>query len=133
MKKYNFTLIVVLAMATMMFASCTKEDNLLVGTWEMKNPSTYYGDYINTRTFSSNGNYTERVIQSEGMYSEGYNSTYKGTYSYDEDSRILVMSISEINGESHYSTRTRYVHTLTETKLVLLDLSDGTSMTFTKK
>lgn len=120
-------------MVVTIIVGCSKEDNPLVGTWEMKKNSTYYGDYTNIRIFSSNGNYSERVIQSEGMYSEGYNSTYKGTYSYDEDSRILVMSISEINGESHYSTRTRYVHTLTETKLVLLDLSDGTSMTFTKK
>lgn len=122
MKRNVFFIIAILTLLSC--ASCIKEDdeNLLVGTWKrstniymkLGEDGSYYS-YIDPDPYSADGQYR------------------KGSYSYDETTKTMVIDIYAIPNHNNASTRTYYVQTLTSSTLVLLDLSNGEAYSYSKQ
>lgn len=104
----------------------------LVGTWERR-----YGTYqTETLVLGRDGSY-KCIDYMEGHYSknkyyESSTDTDKGSFSYNDATKILVINITNRNGSSCSYTRTYMVHTLETTKLVLLT-TDGDSYYYNRK
>ena len=105
----------------------------LVGSWERKY-STYQTE---TLTFGRDGRY-ESIDFCEGYYYKdkwhtSTKYTYKGSYSYNDATKTLVINITSQNGSTNNPyTKTYIVHTLNATTLILIN-SYGDSQYFNRK
>ena len=104
----------------------------LVGTWTRQ-----YGTHqTETYVFGRDGSF-ELIDVTEGHF---YNNKYysstthskKGSYAYNEATKILVINITTQDGSNMPYTQTYTVHTLDASKLVLID-SYGNSRYYNRK
>lgn len=105
----------------------------LVGTWVQE----YGSGQTETVTFGRDGsyiciNYTPGMYINNKWYSAS-TQTRKGSYSYNEATKLLVVNIVAVSGSNGAYTRTYLVHTLDATTLVLIDSSYGDSYYYNRK
>ena len=94
----------------------------LVGTWER----SYGSGQTDILVFGRDASYQRNFHN--GLYIE----TRKGSYSYNDATKILVINIKAVTGSNGAYTQTYIVHTLDVTKLVLID-TDGESYYYNRK
>lgn len=134
MKKLNWlTIVSVLAMLCLGFSACGDPDDNdggggnsgLVGTWKRDLGS----GSSETLTLGSDGSYNSRTYDPAmtigGKWYPSSTQIRKGSYSYNDANKLMVVNIIEASGSNRAYTITYLVHTLEATKLVLIDTSYG--------
>lgn len=108
------------------FSSCSSDDDesdakLLVGTWVTTKNSIH-----ETLTIGKSGSW---MWMSRGSYGTSYR---KGTYTFDPESRTIIVDIQAVEGENGAYVETIFVQTLTSATLSIISDSSG-STTFRRE